>query len=205
MEVKVIKSKFMHNLFDQNTYVVLNKKQAIIIDAGADLEDVKQVVGNRKVQAVLMTHLHFDHFWFLDEYLKEFNTCVYIKQGAQIKFSNSDLNGAVLVGKNIQKIIEENQIKFYEKHLKLGEFDCEIIETPGHAADCVCVLVENNLFTGDTIFADSIGRTDLKDSSKEQMLSSLKTIKNLDFEKVFPGHYNFATKNQIDKIIDFYL
>lgn len=205
MEINVIKSKFMRGVFDQNTYVLTTKSQAIIIDAGADLEDVKRVVGKRKVQAVLMTHLHFDHFWFLDEYLKEFQTYVYVQEGAQHKFNDSELNGSVLVRKNFQINIEESSIKFYKNRLRLGDFDCKIIETPGHTSDGVCVLIDDKLFTGDTIFIDAIGRMDLKDSSREQMIESLEKIKNLNFETAYPGHYDFASREQIIKTIGFYL
>lgn len=205
MEINVIKSKFMRGVFEQNTYVLTTKKQALIIDAGADLEDVKQAVGNRKVQSILMTHLHFDHFWYLEEYLKEFECPVYIQEGAENKFTDSELNGAILVRKTIIKNIDKSQIKYYENNLKLGDFNCQIIETPGHTADSVCILIDDNLFTGDTVFSDSIGRTDLKDSSNELMIESLIKIKDLDFVIVYPGHYESASKNQITKTIGFYL
>ena len=101
MEIKVIKSRFMHGMFEQNTYVLTSKNQALIIDAGADLEDVKQAVGDRQVQAILMTHLHFDHFWYLEEYLNEFKTNVYVQNGYENKFADSVLNGSVLIRKEI--------------------------------------------------------------------------------------------------------
>ena len=205
MEINVIKSRFMRGVFEQNTYVLLSKKQALIIDAGADLEDVKQAVGNRKVQAILMTHLHFDHFWYLEEYLKEFECPVYIQEGAENKFTDSELNGAILVRKTIIKNIDKSQIKYYENRLKLGNFDCDIIKTPGHTADSVCILINDNLFTGDTIFLDTIGRIDLGDSSRQDMINSLRKIQELDFVTAYPGHYESASKNQIIKTIGFYL
>ena len=205
MEIKVIKSRFMHGMFDQNTYVLTSNKQAIIIDAGADLEDVKQAVGDRQVQAILMTHLHFDHFWYLEEYLSEFNTNVYIQKGYENKFTDNVLNGSVLIRKEIVKNINKTQIKYYENNLKFGDFECEVIDTAGHSADSVCLLIEENLFTGDTVFADAIGRIDLKDSNKDQMIQSLEKIKALDFITAFPGHYESVSKNQIIKTISFYL
>lgn len=205
MKIEVIKSKFMRGVFEQNTYVILTKTQALIIDAGANVEDVKQVVGKRKVQGVLMTHLHFDHFWFLEEYLKEFDTNVFIQAGAENKFADSEFNGAVLIRKNIEKNIEKNRIKYYENQLKLSDFNCEIVETEGHAEDCVCIKIGDNLFTGDTIFADSIGRTDLVDSSNDKMIESLNKIKNIDFKIAYPGHYESATKDEIIKTIGFYI
>lgn len=205
MEINIIKSKFLRGLFDQNTYVLTNKNQAIIIDAGAELEDVIAVVGNRKVLAILMTHLHFDHFWNLDKYLEKFDCKVFIKENCEEKFENGKLNGSVLIKKEFTKIISKKFIKYYAKKLELGDFSIEVFETSGHSADSVCLLVQGVLFTGDTVFSDAIGRTDLQDSSNEKMLESLKLIKNIDFERAYPGHYETATKNEILKTISFYL
>ena len=205
VEIVCLKSKFMHGIMEQNTYVLTKGKFALIVDAGADLNDVKDVVGDRKVLGVFMTHLHFDHFWYLEEYLKEFDCPVYIWPNYENKFTDSVLNGSVLVRKSIEKNIKKSQIKYYENNLKLGDFDCEIIHTPGHSADSVCILIDDNLFTGDTIFSDAIGRTDLKDSSNQDMVQSLQKIRGIDFITAYPGHYESASKIQILRTIGFYL
>lgn len=205
VKIDVLKSKYMRGVMEQNTYVLTKGKFALIVDAGADAKDVKDIVGDKKVLGVLMTHLHFDHFWNLDEYLEEFDTSVFVVEGFEKKFVDSELNGSVLVRQNIQKNINKNKIKYYQKNLKLENFDIEVIETPGHSADCVCILIEGNLFTGDTIFSDCIGRIDLKDSSKDGMISSLEKIKEINFETAYPGHYESATKQEIIKTIGFYI
>ena len=205
MEISCLNSKYMRGVMEQNTYVLTKGKFAIIIDAGAELEDVKNVVRNKKVLGVYMTHLHFDHFWNLDHYLEEFDTFVYIQEGFDNKFKDPVLNGSVLIRQTIEKNISKKRIKYYAKNLKLESFDIEIISTPGHSADCVCILVQNNLFTGDTIFSDCIGRIDLKDSDKDQMVESLEKIKTIEFKEAFPGHYESATKEQIERTISFYL
>ena len=195
----------MRGVMEQNTYVLTKGKFALIIDAGAELEDVKTVVGKRKVLAVLMTHLHFDHFWNLEQYLEEFDTNVYVVEACENKFEDCELNGSVLVRQKIERNISKKRIKYYARNLSLENFDIEVINTPGHAEDCVCLLIENKLFTGDTIFADCIGRIDLKDSSKEQMIESLEKIKTINFSMALPGHYESATKEHIIKTIGFYL
>jgi len=180
VEIVKLKSKFMHGIMEQNTYVLLKGKFAVIIDAGADLEDVKDVIGKRKVLGVLMTHLHFDHFWYLDNYLEEFDTEVFVVEGYENKFSDAVLNGSYLIRQVVEKNISKKRIKYYAKNLKLENFDIEVFYTPGHCEDCVSLLIEKNLFTGDTIFSDCIGRIDLKDSSKDQMIESLEKIKEID-------------------------
>ena len=112
--IETIKSKFMRNLFDQNTYVLLSKKHAVIIDAGAEIEDVKAVVGDRKVLAVLMTHLHFDHFWNIDKYVDEWACDVYVSKGEEGRLLDSRLNGSFIVKQNIVKNIDAKFIKYYK-------------------------------------------------------------------------------------------
>lgn len=205
VEIVRLKSKYMHGIMEQNTYVLTKGKFAIIIDAGADFEDVKKAVGNRKVLGVMMTHLHFDHFWYVNEYLENFDTCVYIKEGFESKFEKAELNGSCLIRKPVEKNISKKNIKYYAKNLKLENFDIDVIDTPGHAADCVCILIEKQLFTGDTIFADCIGRIDLVDSNKDQMIESLEKIRDLDFEMAFPGHYESVSKEDVNRTIGFYI
>ena len=205
VKIDVVKARFMLGLMDQNTYVLTKGKFALVIDAGAEVDDVKKIVGDRKVLGVLMTHLHFDHFWNLEKYLEEFDTSVYIQEGAEYKFEDEVLNGSVLVRQNIKKNISKKRIKYYAKNLVLENFDVEVISTPGHSADSVCILIEDKLFSGDTIFADSIGRIDLKDSDKNQMIESLEKIRETKFSVALPGHYESATKEKIEKTISFYL
>ena len=200
-----VKSKFLMNLFDQNTYVLKSKKEAIIIDAGAELEDVLKEVENKKVLAVLMTHLHFDHIWNIEQYLEKFNCPVYIVEGFETKFENPSFNCSPIIKKEIIKNIKKEQIKYYENHLKIGSFDIDVFFTPGHSADSVCLLVGDNLFSGDTVFADGVGRTDLYDSDNNQMASSLEIIKSLNYKNLYSGHYEKSTKEKTDKLINYYL
>jgi len=204
-EIVTVKAKFMKGVFDQNTYVLLNKKEAVIIDAGAELEDVKEIVKNRKVLAVLITHLHFDHTWNIEEYLKEFGCDVYICEGQENRFGDSGLNGSFMVRENITRNVSKQFIKYYAKKLNIGSFEFDVYFTPGHASDCVCILWKEDLFTGDTIFDNAIGRTDLLDSSNKEMAESLKLIKNIDFKVAHPGHYDNVVKDKILDTIAYYI
>ena len=152
MEVVCIKSKFMKGLMDQNTYVVKKGNSAIIIDAGAEVEDVLEVVKDVKVSAILMTHLHFDHFWNIEKYLDVFACKVYVCDGAQNKFADFCKNGAVLVRQNVVRKVENEKIAFYEKNLHFENIDVDVYFTPGHCADCVCLRIDNILFSGDMLF-----------------------------------------------------
>jgi glyoxylase-like metal-dependent hydrolase (beta-lactamase superfamily II) len=81
----------------------------------------------------------------------------------------------------------------------------DVFFTPGHSADSVCILFGDTLFSGDTIFADGVGRTDLYDSDNNKMVESLKTILNLNFVNLYSGHYDKTTKEKAKKIIEYYI
>lgn len=205
MEIKTIKSKFLRNMFDQNTYVLINKNDAVIVDAGAEVDDVVQAIGNKKVQAILLTHIHFDHVWNLEEYVARFDAPVFVVQGQEKRFEDSAFNASMILRQEMKFQIDSKKIKYYAEKLKLGSFDFDVIFSPGHSEDSVCLLCDGNLFSGDTIFDGGVGRTDLADGSEKKLLESLEKIKNLKFERAYPGHYGNASQDKILSTIMFYI
>lgn len=205
MIIKQIKSKFLMNIFNQNTYVCISGKEAVIIDAGAELEDVKKAVKGKRVLAVLLTHIHFDHIFNIEKYISEFDCDVYIKNGAEKSFKNARENASVLIGTELKFKVPEKNIKHYTENLKLGEFKIKVISTPGHTKDSVCLLIDDDLFVGDLVFSDTIGRTDLVGGDMGEMQESLKKIKELSYKTAHTGHYVVAKKETIDSVIKNYI
>ena len=116
VEIVRLKSKYMHGVMEQNTYVLLKGKFALIIDAGAEIEEVKEVIGKRMVVGVMLTHLHFDHFWYVEKYVEEFDTEAYVVEGYENKFSDAVLNGSYLIRQQIEKNVSKKRIKYYAKN-----------------------------------------------------------------------------------------
>lgn len=195
MEIKLIKSKYLNGCMDQNTYLVLGKKEAFLIDAGAEVGDIKNALGGRKLEMVLMTHLHFDHIWNLEKIVNEFNCPVFIQSGAEKILGDSTLNASFLINQKMEFNIDKKYIKFYENNkVKTDEFDILVIDTPGHTKDSVCLLAQDNLFSGDTLFAFGTGRTDLAGGDEKEMENSLKKLKELNYILLCPGHGETLSK-----------
>lgn len=195
MEIKLIKSKYLNGCMDQNTYLVLGKKEAVLIDAGAEVQDVKNALAGRKLEMVLMTHLHFDHIWNLEKIVNEFNCPVFIQSGAEKMLADSTLNASFLINQKMEFNIDKKYIKFYENNkVKTDEFDIRVIDTPGHTKDSVCLLAQDNLFSGDTLFAFGTGRTDLAGGDEFEMENSLKKLKELNYILLCPGHGETLSK-----------
>ncbi|HOB16822.1 MAG TPA: MBL fold metallo-hydrolase [Defluviitoga sp.] len=165
--------------FRTNTYIIDNK---IIIDPG---EDVGQFVSRENEFIVLLTHGHFDHILGLPEIkIKE----LYLHPLDDELLKNPKLNLSFLLGTPFSWIDSWKDIS--EAY--------EIIHTPGHTPGSCVIYIDNYLFTGDTLFFDSIGRTDLPNSSPEDMERSLKILKEflMSLPKdtiIAPGHMRTGT------------
>ena len=205
--MKVIKIE--EDYFASNTYLVVNGNNAIIIDAGAELSNIKNRLreeNNPKVNAVFLTHSHYDHILKLDDYLAEFECFAYIMKDGEKKLYNSEFNLSKYFGEEV--VLKSSNIKLlkdYEK-LNLGTITVEVISTPGHSVDSCCYLIDNLLFTGDLVFNGSIGRTDFPTSNIYEMEKSLNKIKSLPrFEKYFPGHDEEFDYENLLNTLNFYL
>lgn len=186
----MIIKNFRTGILNSNSYALINQEnQAVLIDAGSSYNyyQQKQEKLSFKIIAVLLTHGHFDHV-MAGASFKANGVPVYISQEDEDMLYNKK-NLAVYAGfANIyfkaDKTFCDGQI------LKLAGFDIKVISTPGHTAGSVCFLVDDNLFSGDTLFYENIGRTDFPTGSYKEIINSIKTkLFTLDkATKVYPGH-----------------
>lgn len=191
-----------------NTYLISNDKEILIIDPAVELRTIKQIINkyypNQKVAAILLTHGHYDHFTTLNEVIKEFNVPTYLSKNDYPKINNLSLSCANLFG--IRKINEFNgEIKYLpEGKIQISTFNLKIIFTPGHTNGSVSIIIENNIFTGDTLFSNGVGRTDLPTGNVIQLNNSIKKLLSLkENYDVYPGH-NEKTSIEKEKNINYY-
>ena len=169
-----------------NCYIVMdeNTSEAVIIDPGADEEIIYNLIENMKakVKYILLTHGHFDHVGAVEYLSEKLNVPFYINKKDEEYALKDDY-----VFRKLRKAdgyLKEGEI------FKLGNKEIKVLETPGHSKGGVSFLIEDNLFTGDTLFLGSVGRTDFNGGSFEEIISSIKTklIPLGDIIKVYPGH-----------------
>ncbi len=204
MEVKMIKSAWADGEFKQNTYVIQDGKDCIIIDAGAPLNEVLPQVNGLMVRAVFLTHCHFDHIWHIEDYESEFECPVYIHESGEKFLEDATLNASLMFGDPQTYTVENLQKLKGAEILQFGNIKVSPISTPGHTEDSMCFLVqsvsgnEQNpiLFTGDCIFAKAVGRTDLPTGSLSKLVRSIKKVLNTDFGNAYPGHARKTTKQE---------
>lgn len=178
-----------HHL-DSNTYVVSAENECLIIDAGAEIEDVLEKVGTKKVVGILLTHGHFDHAYNLDEYAERFSCKIYASRIAKINLIDPAKN----YGENFA-ISDFSRFVWLDGDSKfsLGSFDISSYSLPGHSKCCTGYLIDGTLFAGDVLFEKGVGRIDLHDSDKREMFCSLQKLTTIPFSQVAGGHGEMST------------
>lgn len=177
-----------------NTYFLVNDKmQAVVIDCGENYKRVKsteQELGV-KIEAVLLTHAHFDHASSAKK-LQDDGAKIYIS-----KLDADKLTAEGSLSANFGRKFEQFTPDFTfsdGQTLNVLGINIDVIATPGHTDGSVTFKVDNALFTGDTLFYDSVGRTDFPTGSREDMIRSVKRLFALSGDyQVYPGHDEFTT------------
>lgn len=162
------------------SYIAGDEGEAAIIDAGWEIDKLIAICSEEKLKItkIILTHSHFDHVQKADELASRANAAVY--------FHEDDSNEIKRAIKNPN--IEIIKLKGNDE-IKVGKIKIKIIHTPGHSPGAICLLVEGKLITGDTLFVNAIGRTDLPGGDSIKLFESLQKLKKLsDDVEIYPGH-----------------
>lgn len=184
-------------MIDTNCYLLWDESAgnaAAIIDPGGDADRILQRIRERSLQPrmILLTHGHFDHVLAVPALLAAY-------PGLSVHITEEDYPLAVTGGEFHYPMGEVDSVSFYDEGdtLLLGSLRIEVLRTPGHTPGGVVLRVADVLFTGDTLFAGSCGRTDFENGSAADLQRSLKRLADLDGDyTVYPGHMQSTTLAQ---------
>lgn len=191
-----------------NCYFVINdQNHCLIIDPGDDAKTLSKAINSLcvEVDGILLTHAHFDHIAAVDQLAKDFNADVYICE-KEFDFLTDPMLNASAVFMGVPEVVIKTQPKALVIGTNvIGTFEVKAYYTPGHSIGSMIFAIENDLFTGDTLFQGSIGRTDLPSGSDKQMRNSLKFIQSFKTNfTIYPGHGASSTL-EIEKAQNPYL
>lgn len=161
------------------------RNEAAVVDAGWDIDKIIEAAGDKKLQItkIILTHYHYDHVQKISELFDKTKATVYFHED---EFAN--LNDLFKNKENIAILKDDDEIK-------VGKIKIKVIHSPGHTKGSICLLLEDKLITGDTLFVGAIGRTDLPGGDAIKLFESLQKLKRLgDKVEVYPGHDYGATK-----------
>ncbi|MCI9555514.1 MAG: MBL fold metallo-hydrolase [Lawsonibacter sp.] len=169
-----------------NCYILIDEesKKTAVIDPGEDADRILAALREEdsQVEYILLTHGHYDHTTAVPELHAALPQ-------ARIYIHQADANGAGSKLFPLASQVEDLLLYDEGDTLALGGLTIQVLHTPGHSPGSVTLQVEDVLFSGDTLFAGSCGRTDLPGGSYDQMMASLKRLGELEGEfRVLPGH-----------------
>lgn len=204
----MIIEKVVNRYMDENTYILGDEdtKKCAIIDPGGSVIDIFNVIKkhNLTVEYILLTHGHGDHI----------STVPQIKERTDAKVIAHMDDDELLrdKSKNLSNQLPGPTVEFSADEcvkdgdiIKLGNLKIKVIHTPGHTKGGICLKVGNHIFTGDTLFQGSIGRTDFYGGDYKKIMKSLKRLaKYSDDVIVYPGHGPTSTIG-IEKRTNYYM
>lgn len=175
---KMIFRQFRVGPMENFNYVIGDEstKEAALVDPSWEVPKLLRFAEeNRlKVKKILLTHTHPDHVQGLKEAVS--------KTGAAVYVHHEESRAAKALGVKVNEV--DNGDEF-----SIGALKVKVLHTPGHAPGAVCFLFRNKLITGDTLFVEAVGRTDLPGGNTKHLFESLQQLKKLDDStEVYPGH-----------------
>ena len=200
--------KIVEPYFGENMYILVDDKtkKCAVVDPGGVKDKILNYIKSNSLQLeyILLTHAHGDHIGAVN-YIKS-------QTGAKVVAHSEEKELLLDNRKNLsysmhcgpQEVDADIYVNDKDK-LDLGELRLSFIHTPGHTKGCMCIRVNNEMFTGDTLFAGSIGRTDLYSGNYKQIEKSLKKLsKYEDNINIHPGHGPSSTLG-IEKVSNPYM
>ncbi len=174
-------------------------KKTAIVDPADRCDLILQKLRDKELEPaiILLTHGHFDHMLALHDLRRVTGCPVALHEADAEALTNTDVNGISrffidkkFTGHSADRLLKDGD------QIEIGHETVRVLHTPGHTAGSVCYLTEEALLSGDTVFAGSVGRTDLYGGNQQMLIRSLKKLKNLYCEegdkKLYPGHGNLS-------------
>ena len=181
--------------FAANTYALISDTHAIIVDPSVSLDAINDTVKaeGARIEGILLTHGHFDHIMSIDTLRQAEHVDVMIHKDDAEMLTDSHKNAFFTFFRREKSYAPAEIILNDNDKISLGDETITVIHTPGHSKGSCCFLCDDIMVTGDTLFADNIGRSDLWGGNENALRDSLSSLSDYDLNiKIYPGHGHSA-------------
>jgi glyoxylase-like metal-dependent hydrolase (beta-lactamase superfamily II) len=179
-------------LFWTNCYIIeLDDKKAVAVDIGDEPDRILEFLSDNglELKKILLTHGHFDHVYGVEKVRKTTGAEVFIHEADAPKLMSAEQNFGINYGLPKFYPVEQFNKIIDGAVIKEGNTEFKVMHTPGHTEGGVCYICDNVIFSGDTLFRRSMGRTDFPDGNSDKLLASLQKLCKLEGNYiVYPGH-----------------
>lgn len=177
----------------ENGYIVSSSGgDAVVIDPGGSFDEIDgYIMSNRlRVHAVLNTHAHFDHLGAVASTVAAHNAPFHLHPGDADLLRRANFYGTMFMGEEPITVPHVDIELKDAMTLQFGTLELDVVHTPGHTPGSVCFVVGGELFTGDTVMAEHLGRTDLPGGDRAVLSSSLRLLADRypPDTQLHPGH-----------------
>lgn len=185
-------------VYAANCYLIYSEstKDGIIVDPGGDAESITNYIERESlnIKDIILTHGHGDHIGGVNELKESLGAKVMIHREDAELLSDGNKNLSATMAMGSVEIVPDKLLN-HGDIIEFGNLKAEVIHTPGHTKGGICLKVGDNIITGDTLFAGSIGRTDLLGGDYDTIIESIKERIMIypDDIEVFPGHGGSST------------
>ncbi len=184
-------------LIATNCYIAYSGKHGVVIDPGFEADRIlnEATMLGVKIEYIMITHGHFDHIMAVNELKKLTGALVAAGKGERERMQSADKSAATAMhmARRFTPVTADIEVSDGDK-IQVADMTFEFIATPGHTDGGMCIICEDAIFSGDTLFRDVCGRCDLDGGNFEEMMESLKRLYMLEGDyRVFPGHGDETT------------
>ena len=188
-------------MFGVNCYLVHDGKCGVLIDAPDGFDRICSVIDGEGIELkmILLTHGHCDHIESAKRLSDKYGVKVYVHENDAKKLANDETNLSRFFGMPPVDPITDPCTFIDGDVISCGGIDIEVLHTPGHTGGSCCLIIDDMMFSGDTLFCGSMGRTDMLDGDQQKLFDSLAIL--FDFDtltdyKVYPGHGQSTTLSE---------
>lgn len=189
----------------ENCHIVAaGEDAAVVIDPGADVERIEQALAGRRVLAVVNTHAHYDHVGAVAPLQAGHGAPFHLHPADRGLLRRANFYRALFLGEETITVPEVDEELADGQELVLGPVTLGVVHTPGHTEGSVCLSCDGDLFSGDTIMARHVGRTDLPEGDRDRLMASIGLLAERfpPETRLYPGHGEEAVLGEVLSRLD---